>query len=261
MRRRAFSIAAAVFVLWGQSAGAVELAAHKAEYKLTMDTSRGGSVTSGSGTMSYEVTDACDGWATRQRLVMLLTNSDGQDIRMVSDYTTYEGKDGLSLDFRMRQTTEQAVTSETEGKATLSRVGGPGTVTFTLPEAKTLPLPAGTLFPTAHTAALLQAAIAGKKFLALPLFDGTSPGGAQDSSVVINGWGTPYVTKFAPLANLPSGRVHIAFFDHAASSQEPDYEVGMRYWANGIADSLAMDFGDFVMGGKLVSLSVPKPGC
>jgi len=35
----------------------------------------------------------------------------------------------------------------------------------------------------------------------------------------------------------------------------------MRYWANGIADGLTMDFGDFVMDGKLDQLVVAKPGC
>ncbi len=242
-------------------ARAVELAAHEATYKLSLETARGGDITSASGTMTYQVIDACDGWAVRQRLQMKLTNQDGQDIDMVSDYTTYEGKDGLSLRFRMRQTTEQAVTSEVSGDATLTKTGGPGTVTYTLPEGLTKELPAGTVFPTAHTEAFLDAAAAGKKFIALPLFDGTGPNGAQDSSVVITGWDQPAETKWAPLAALPSGRVRIAFFDREQGKQQPDYEVSMRYYANGVADALSMDFGDFVMGGSLETLKITKPGC
>lgn len=266
MRRLATSLALAALllcspVLGGQPASAMELAAHKAEYTLKLESTRGGDVTAGTGTMSYEVIDACDGWAVRQRLTMDLTNRDGQDINMVSDYTTYESKDGLSLRFRMRQTTEQAVTSEVAGEATLEKTGGTGIATYTLPEATTKALPAGTLFPTAHTEAILTAAKAGKKFLALPLFDGTSPGGAQDSSVVINGWSPTSTTKWAPLQTMANGRVHIAFFDHDAASMEPDYEVSMRYWENGIADELSMNFGDFTMGGKLAKLTVAKPGC
>ena len=42
--------------------------------------------------MGYEVIDACDGWAVRQRLSMTLTNSEGQDIQMVSDYATWESR-------------------------------------------------------------------------------------------------------------------------------------------------------------------------
>jgi hypothetical protein len=63
------------------------------------------------------------------------------------------------------------------------------------------------------------------------------------------------------LAKLPSGRVRIAFFDKEQGKQQPDYEVSMRYFANGVADGLSMDFGDFVMSGKLDTLKIAKPGC
>ena len=130
-----------------------------------------------------------------------------------------------------------------------------------MPEDSIKPLPAGTLFPMMHTATIIAAAEAGKKFVAVPLFDGTGPDGAQDSTIAIIGWEPPAANKWPDLAKLPSGRVHVAFFDRNATKQEPDYEVGMRYWENGIADDLEMDFGDFVMTGKLTTLSVPKGGC
>ena len=66
---------------------------------------------SATGTMGYEVMDACDGWAVRQRLSMRLTNSDGQDIEMVSDYATWEAKDGL----KFRRPIKLALTCGEEG--------------------------------------------------------------------------------------------------------------------------------------------------
>ena len=46
----------------------VPLAAHRALYKLSLASTRGGrEVTGASGTMGYEVSDVCDGWASRQR--------------------------------------------------------------------------------------------------------------------------------------------------------------------------------------------------
>ena len=240
---------------------AAPLAAHRALYQLTLDQARGTDVAGATGTMAYEVVDACDGWATRQRLQMTVTNRDGQDIEMLSDYTTWESKDGLNMRFRMRQTTETAVTSEVAGSATLEHTGGPGEAQYTAPETATRKLPAGTLVPTAHTEAILAAARAGKKFITLPLFDGTSEKGAQDSSVAIFSWNGPQPNQWPDLAKLPSGRVHVAFFDHDADGQQPDYEVSMRYWANGVADDLNMDFGDFVMKGRLSELVVVPPGC
>ncbi len=52
--------------------------------------------------------------------------------------------------------------------------------------------------------------------------------------------------KWPALSALPSTRVHLAFFDHGPlCAVTPSYEVGMRYWVNGVADEMRMDFGDF----------------
>lgn len=268
LRRLAISataiLAAASLALSAGTAQATDMAAHRAIYTLHLDSEKTGSsgdVSGATGTMAYEVQDVCDGWASRQRLDMTVTNRDGQDVRMLSDYTTWESKDGLQLHFRMKQTTGDNVTSDVAGDAALDATGGAGTAHYTSPEETTKDLPAGTLFPTMHTAALLKAAAEGKKFLALPLFDGTSAGGAQDSSIVISGWTRDPVGDRPELKPLPSGRFHIAFFDRDAEHQQPDYEVSMRYWDNGVADDLSMDFGDFVMAGKLSEFKLIPGKC
>jgi hypothetical protein len=250
MRRISWLAVLLLMVAMSQTVAAADLAAHRAHYTLKMDTARG-DVSNATGDMAYEVTDACDGWATRQRLSMTITNSDGQDVQMVSDYATWESKDGLRMQFHMRQTTDTAVTDQVDGSASLDSIGGPGMVKYTVPKPAEVPLPAGTVFPTMHTDRLLDAAMAGKKFLAIPLFDGTGPDGAQDTFVTIASWGGPSAAPYPPLTKLASGRIHISFFDRKKSSQTPDYAVGMRYFANGVSDDLAMDFGDFVMKGGL----------
>jgi hypothetical protein len=234
------------------------LAAHRALYVLTLGNARDSDVIAAHGTMGYEVLDACDGWAVRQRLDMMVTNTDGQDIRMVSDYATWESKDGLKLRFHMKQTTDTAVTAQTDGEASLERPGGEGTARYTLPKKVTIALPPGTLFPMAHTAAIIAAARAGKRFLALPLFDGTDDEGAEDTSIVVIDWKPPFRTEWPFLSDLPSTRVRLAFFDRKPGTITPNYQVGMRYWANGVADDMQMDFGDFVMGAKLTKLT-PQP--
>ena len=238
------------------------LAAHQATYALSLDASHGGDVTGVTGEMAYEVTDACDGWAVRQRLQMDVTNREGTEVNMVSDYLTWESKDGTKLRFRMKQMTDTAVTEQVEGEASLSAPGAGGTIHYTLPEDKAMALPAGTLFPMAHTAAIIAAAESGSKFLALPLFDGTGSVGAQNTSVIVVNWNKePSAAPFAPLAELPSGRVRVAFFARNKDATSPDYEVGMRYWSNGVADALNMDFGEFVVNGKLATFTMPPPHC
>src|SRR5215469_10942148 len=122
-------------------AGATDLAAHRARYELTLASARG-DVTGATGTMSYEVIDACDGWAVRQRLSMVITDREGRDIDMISDYTTWESKDGLKLRFHMHQTTDQTA-NDYAGDATLQRGGTGGVVHYTSPDASTKKLPAG----------------------------------------------------------------------------------------------------------------------
>ena len=239
----------------------VSLAAHQATYTLSLANGRGGDVTNVSGTMAYEVTDACDGWAVRQRLDMTLANRDGQDIHMVSDYLTWESKDGDKLRFHMKQMTDTATTEQVEGDASLETPGGTGQIHYTMPQDKRMDLPRGTLFPMAHTAKIITAAEAGAKFLSLPLFDGTGAEGAQNTSVFVSSWGGPAAAPYPELGELPSGRVRVAFFSRARDAQQPDYEVGMRYWANGVANDLNMDFSDFVVNGKLASFTLPPSHC
>jgi hypothetical protein len=251
---------AALLLLASPVARAADMAAHRALYQLKLASSRG-EVTAATGTMGYEVVDSCDGWAVRQRLQMTVTNQDGQDIEMVSDYATWEAKDGLAFRFHMKQTTDGAVTSQTDGDASLKGAGGAGEAHYTAPKEATEALPAGTLFPMAHTVAILAAAQAGKKFLALPLFDGTSESGAQDSSIAILGWHEPEKSPYPALSALPFTRVHIAFFDRGKGTTTPDYEVGMKYWDNGVGDDLQMDFGDFVMNGTMSEFSLSPRHC
>jgi len=243
------------------STAAVPLAAHRALYTLTLQSAPGGGIVAAHGSMGYEVMDACDGWATRQRLDITITNTEGQDIQMVSDYATWEAKDGLKFRFHMKQTTDTAVTSQTDGDASLERRGGPGEARYTVPKEKVVKLPAGTLFPMTHTATLIAGARDGKKFLALPLFDGTDDNGAEDSSIVVIDWKPPFHTNWPALSALPSTRVRLAFFDRKPGTITPNYEVGMRYWENGVADTMQMDFGDFVMDAKMTEFRLLPHKC
>jgi hypothetical protein len=58
--------------------------------------------------------------------------------------------------------------------------------------------------------------------------------------------------------------MRIAFFNRgsaAAGAGTPEYEVGLRYYANGVADEMKMDFGDFVLDGKLEELEALPHDC
>ncbi len=250
----------------GAIPGMETLAAHRAAYALTLQSARDrSSIRSAKGAMVFEVTDACEGWATRQRLTMTLTDNDGNDIDTASDYATFESKDGRRLRFSMVQSGNGAIRTQVTGEALLE-ADGSGVVRYAEPSAKEERLPPGTLLPMLHTLRAIELARGGGRILTAPLFDGTSEDGAQDSTTIIAGWSGPQANeRFPSLALLDSARMRIAFFNRDQSNgagggaSAPEYEVGLRYFANGVADELAMDFGEFVMAGRMLEL-VPLPG-
>jgi hypothetical protein len=238
------------------------VAAHHAVYDLSLKSSLDQGVLAAKGQMTYDITDVCTGLTTAQHLSIDLTDRDGRDVTMISDYATFETKDGTKLEFHTRQLTGTEITEALDGTASLDRSGGHGHADYTSPEHKRVALPAGTLLPNAHTVTILDAGAAGKRFLATPLFDGTDVNGAEDSFVTIEAWQKPRTEKWSALSTLPSGRVHVAFFGRDQATETPDYEIGMRYFGNGVADELAMNFGDFVMAGRLTELEIrPSPRC
>ncbi len=272
LRRALLSLA----LLWPLAAPAQEppakepgheaMLAHRAAYRLTLDRARDNSgVVRAEGAMLFEIVDACDAWASRQRFTLAIEDRDGNRVESSSDYSTLEAKDGRALRFTLTQITEGAVTSRVSGEARLSPEGG--TIRYSEPANVEEPLPPGTMLPMIHTIRALRAARAGQRFLFGPLFDGTNADGAQDTTTIVSGgWLAPVGSPRLPaLANLSSARMRIAFFDRGQGAQAggastPDYEVSLRYYENGVADELNMDFGDFTVNGELIELQpIPSP--
>ncbi len=245
--------------------GSERMVAHRAGYRLSLAQVRANSnVATARGAMLYEVGDACEGWTTRQRFTLTLNDRDGQEVETTSDYSTYETKDGRSIRFSLTQTSQGAVSQRIAGTATLGPNGG--FVRYTDPEPKEERLPIGTLLPTAHTIRALAEARAGQRMISVPLFDGTSADGAQDSTTAISAWLPPQtIERFPALSALSSARMRVAFFDRnsarGGSASAPDYEVGLRYFENGVADELKMDFGEFVVNGQMMELALVPSNC
>ena len=242
------------------------LASHRGIYELRLDRAReNAGIVEVSGAMLYELIDACESWATRQRFSMTLRNREGTELETGSDYATLESMDGRTLRFSLTQVTQGAVSSRVAGQAELA-ADGSGTVRYSESETRELPLPPGTLLPNTHTIAALNAARAGQRLLVAPIFDGTSADGAQQTTTFLSPWQGPQ-----PVANLPSlsalgsSRMRIAFFEpdaeQAGGASTPSYEVSLRYFENGVADDMIMDFGDFTVRARLVRLEDAPGGC
>jgi hypothetical protein len=242
------------------------LTSHRGVYDLRLDSAReNAGIVEVSGAMLFELIDACESWTTRQRFSMTLRNREGTELETGSDYATLESMDGRTLRFSLTQVTQGAVSSRVAGQAELGPDGS-GIARYSEPEAKELPIPPGTLLPNTHTIAALNAARAGQRLLVAPIFDGTTADGAQQTTTVLSPWqGAASVPDMPSLSALGSSRMRIAFFEpdaeQAGGASTPSYEVSLRYFENGVADDMIMDFGDFTVRAKLVRLEEAPGGC
>jgi hypothetical protein len=242
------------------------LASHRGVYTLTLDRAReNAGIVDVSGAMLFEIIDACESWASRQRFTMTLRFREGTELEIGSDYATLESMDGRTLRFSLTQVTQGAVSSRVVGQAELGPDGS-GVARYSEPEVKELPIPAGTLLPNTHTIAALNAARADQRLLVAPIFDGTTADGAQQTTTVLSPWQGPQPVPEAPsLSTLGSSRMRIAFFEpdgeQAGGARTPSYEVSLRYFENGVADDMIMDFGDFTVRAKLMKLEDAPGGC
>ncbi len=244
------------------AACAAGLTGQDAVYDLTLSKVRTHDVTGAVGQMTFDVVDGCTGWATTQHLTLLVRNVDGTLNKSVTDYITWEAKNGKNFTFSLRERDNDGkLQTDDAGSAVHTGDDGAGLVTYSMPANTRVMLPPGTLFPMQHTEALLAAGSEGKKFIAPPLFDGTSADGAQSTFVAILGHHGPTQSRFASLGGLPSSDVDIAFYPRKPGDQNPDFRTQMRYFEDGVATNLVLDFGDFVMTGKLVHLAIPPTPC
>lgn len=257
-------LAAVLAMAGAEAAWAADLASHRATYRMGLSASRSGSgMANANGAWTYQFIDACDGWITEFRLVITYSYSEGGQVATTTDFLGWESKDGLNYRFRVRQSREGQVTEEVEGSAKLKGQGQGGIAHYTRPEARTIKLPKGTLFPTAHTIRLIETANKGGRILARPLFDGQGEEGALETSAQIGRAMAPQSAAIvSPLLNSPAWPMRMAFFPMGSTDPLPEFEMSLNYHANGVAEDIEQIFKTFSLKGRLESIEIlPRTKC
>jgi len=253
---------------------AVQIAAHRALYTMSLAGSKTDSgVTGAHGQMGYQWGETCDGWTVEQRYELTINYAESQDVNIVSNFVTWESKDGLRYRFNQKETRNGTVDEEIRGSAQLDGPGKGGTIAFEKPQAQTMKLPAGALFPSAHTILLIQKAEAGENFVSRQVFDGATVEGAVLVSAVIGPKIEPKSKAEPTAANEPPApddpvlqrpgwRMRLAFFPADTKAEKPDYELGMLLLDNGISHDMVIDYGDYTIKAKLNKIeALGKPHC
>lgn len=263
---RAALAALVAAVAWPGGATAAELVGHQAIYRASLGSVSADSGIAGvEGAVFYRFADACDGWTSENRTVLRLSYTDGTEARTDWTYTTWESKDGRRMSFGMRDLRDGELDNDLRGSASLAAPGKGGSARFADQPDAGMALPAGTLFPTAHLKALIDAALAGKRNLTRTVFDGASLDNPYTVGAVLSpapkGVGRDVAAR-EHLADLPAWSMRLAYFANRDDSGIPQFEIGITYREDGIADSIVHDYGDFELKLRLQEVKLlPKPDC
>jgi hypothetical protein len=270
----ASAILAGHSVTLGQGAAkSVNLAPHVAIYDLTLKSSRGKrALESVRGRIVYDFSgSSCEGYALQFRQVTELDSGEGKVALSDLRTTTWEEGEGKAFRFKSQNYMNQEQIGEVDGSADREKTGV--AVNLSKPESKKFE--AGrVVFPTEHMRLLIEAARAGKSLLEVDVYDGSESGQKIYHSLSVIGHRVEPDKKLDDaaaetdsLSGLARWPVTISYFDSkdekkgdAPSEQTPVYAISFEMYENGISRALRLDYGDFVIDGKMSSLEVKKTG-
>jgi len=248
------------------------LAPHRAVYDLSLVQSRGnGGVRAVSGRLVYEFArSGCHSFTLTYRQVMRMESDEGKAGLLDFISITTESDDGKRFSFSTTSSVDGADPSHTEGEAR-RRTDGSIVVSLKEPEERTTDLPASVLFPTEHMRRVIGEARAGTALVNADVFDGSDTGIAASPTLAVIG---PVLqpTDAVPdagagnqdLRKLPRWPLSLSYFDpeEGDGEQVPKFIFGGELYENGISRALELDYGTFVIRGKLTSLErLPAASC
>lgn len=250
-------------VVVGGAASASTLAPHRAVYDLELkDASERSGITGMYGRMVYEFNgSACEGYTVSFRFVTKVDT--GEEVRLTDQQTTtYEDTKAGSFRFLTRSFTDEKLDTEVRGSAHDEKSGVK--VELTAPDKREVAL-AESRFPTEHMLEVIDRAKRGETFFESRIFDGSDTG---DKTLITSAFvgkarkpasDDADAGKAGKLAGESYWPVTISYFnDDASGDALPIYRMSFKLYENGVTRDLTMDYGDFVLSGKLADLEVFK---
>ena len=249
------------------------LVPHRAIYDLSLKETRGNSsIAAVRGRILYDFSgSACDGYSLTFRQVSEINSSEGKESTSDLRSTTWEGADAKRFKFTTQNFVDGNLVNAVDGHA--DHGGKVTAIDLHRPDHKSLGLGGRLVFPTEHMVRAIEAARTGKTILSFPVYDGSENGEKVFNTLTVIGKKIEpgernhddAATHEAKLADVPRWPVTISYFakDKGGPSgeQKPDYAIGFELYDNGISRALTLDYNDFIVSGKLVSLDIktPKP--
>lgn len=249
------------------AADAQPLAAHRAIYDVALkEASDRSGISAMDGRIVYEFQGTqCDGYTTNFRFVTRIRSSGG--VRLTDQQTTtYEDGEGETFRFLTKTYVDENLDKELSGTAV--RGDGATVVSLKEPDSEEIELDSA-IFPTAYIVELLEKAEAGERVYETKMFDGSEDGDEVMTTTAIVG---PQKVSdegdgknAGELQDEPFRNVSVAYFQPTTDPTGealPEYAIAYKLYDNGVTRDLVMDYGDFVLTGKLTHLDMlPQESC
>lgn len=240
------------------------LAPHRAVYDLKLkDATERSGIAGMYGRMVYEFNGSpCDGYTVSFRFVTQVNT--GEETRLTDQQTTtYEDIRSGSFRFLTRSFTDEKLDKEVRGSAHEDKQGV--SVDLTAPDARQVEL-AASRFPTEHMIEVIEHARKGERFFESRIFDGSDSGDKTLMTTAVVGdkekpkAGDVDADKAGSFAKQDFWPVSIAYYNDAGEGDAlPVYRMSFKLYENGITRDLTMDYGEFVLSGRLAKLEMFKP--
>lgn len=220
-----------------------------------------GYLLSARGRTVVETRAGCGATRTLQRSLADVTYKGGIPIRTDFVIATRESGEGHALKFDVSNTQTGNGTESHKGEAALNGTGG-GQITFSSHD-KPFSLPRGTMFPSAFSRAILEAARKGHGLANRPVYQG----GGRDALVLASvkiGRRLSRPHEIARdsdrlLQGVEAWPILISYF--AGKGELPASEVAAHLYANGLLGSLSLVYPQFTLRSKLVRVERLRSSC
>lgn len=239
------------------------LAGHKAVYDIQLSSSKMGSAIIGiHGRMTYIVKPSCEGWIVDHQFRLIYDYTNNPSSEVDTRFASFENYNGQQFQFSSTRRSNGEMNNELRGDANLQSGEGTqkiGTARYSIPNNLSYNLSTETLFPIMHTVNLLVAAEAGQKVFNAHVFDGSDADGPVEINAFIGPvrkaqkWDAPKKID-QDLTAVDSWPVRMAVFSEKQDQAEAEYELTMTLLKNGIIKDMDVDYHDFSITQKLVTL-------
>ena len=261
----------AVMFAGGAAAQAADLRSFEAVYDLRL-THASASLGPRAATGIYEIRSAetCDGWDTKSHVTMDLAFRDDTHSNNERFFSSWESKSGSDYRFAVRTVKNGKTVEAYKGTAVLSKKGGTAHYEVPPPDGQKNPrvinmtLPRDTMFPAAHSRALLTRAEKGEALFSTVVLNGAASNGPRVMSVAIgprlDGGGQGMAGNIdGTLLGTPSWRMSSAFFNLNEQRDTPNTEMFLHLNKSGVTQSFEQTFSDFAVSATLKSLRPLDP--